>query len=134
MKNIEKYKNFVLSNLNCCKMETDLRRAEGKTPIDCERILCEDCKESFFKWFLEEYKGPILEDAEKEYLSAVLRPFRKDIVSISKYSFTEGYSEKREYIKFSSKSQSWILPSFKAGTMYKGMKTHKEYTLEELGL
>ena len=34
---------------------------------------------------------------------------------------------KREY-------ETFDLPCFKKGTMYKGMEEYKEYTLEELGL
>ena len=30
------------------------------------------------EWLEEEYKPPILDDVEKAYLSAVIKPFRKD--------------------------------------------------------
>lgn len=132
MLNIEKYKNFVLSNLNCCQMETDLRKAGCKPIVDCEHTLCEDCKEPFFKWLLEEYKEPILDDAEKEYLSAVIRPFRKKIASISKFK-TWDDSSQYIYIEMTD-SHIATLPVFPKGTMYKGMKDARHYSLKELGL
>lgn len=49
----------------------------------------------------------ILNEAERQYLSAVIRPFRDQVQSITK---------------------------FEDSTMYKGMELGKEYTLEELGL
>lgn len=132
MLNIEKYKNFVLSNLNCCQMETDLRKAGCKPIVDCEHTLCEDCKEPFFKWLLEEYKEPILDDAEKEYLSAVIRPFRKKIASISKLK-TWDDSSLYIYIEMTD-SHIATLPVFPKGTMYKNMKNARHYSLKELGL
>ena len=78
----------------------------------------------------------ILDDAEKKYLSAVIKPFRKHIITIRKiqnykyefieiviYRTDEGVS--CEVISF---------PYFNKGKMYKGMEINKEYALEELGL
>ena len=132
MKNIEKYKNFVLSNLNCCQMETDLRKAGGKPTIDCAHTLCEDCKETFFKWLLEECKEPILEEDERKYLSDVIRPFRKDVVSMSKF-ITWDDSSQYIYIEMTD-GHIATLPVFPKGTMYKGMEDGKHYSLKELGL
>lgn len=132
MKNIEKYKNFVINNLNWCQMETDVRKAGGKATIDCAHTLCEDCKESYFKWLLEEYKEPILDDVEKEYLSDVIRPFRKDVVAISKF---KTWDNRSQYIHIEMKSNySSSLPVFPKGTMYKGMEDGRYYSLKELGL
>lgn len=132
MLNIEKYKNFVINNMNWCQMETDIRKAGGKATIDCAHILCGDCKESFFKWLFEEFKEPILDDVEKEYLSDVIRPFRKKVETISKF---QNWNNTQQYIYIALKSQHYCtLPSFPKGTMYKGMETQREYTLEELGL
>ena len=70
----------------------------------------------------------ILDDAERRYLSAVIRPFRNDVEKICK---TAGGN--REWIAFYGKSY-FFLPYFDAGTMYKGMKLGHKYSLEELGL
>ena len=86
---------------------------------------------AFTKWLEEEYKPPILDDVEKAYLSAVIKPFRKNIKYIAKYTF----STEAEYVKIYLNCNDYIVfPNFKRGTMYKGMKTNKEYTLKELEL
>lgn len=78
-----------------------------------------------------EYIPPkhILDDKEKEYLSAVIRPFKKVLRYISKNSCAED-----EYILISLKNDIVCLPNFKAGTMYKGMELRKDYSLEELNI
>lgn len=132
MLNIEKYKNFVMKNLNYCQMETDMRKEGSKETIDCAHTLCEDCKESFFKWLLSEYKEPVLDDKEREYLSYGIRPFREKIECIYKHqmSYMDAY-----YIVVRLKDgDSLMYPRFKGNIMYKGMEVEKEYTLEELGL
>lgn len=87
----------------------------------------------FLEWLEEEYKPPILDDVEKAYLSAVIKPFRKDVEWIEKI---ERYDGKNEYIHITVKRNEDCceLPTFKKGTMYKGMEANKVYTLEELGL
>ena len=85
----------------------------------------------FFNWLEEEYKPPILDDAEKAYLSAVIKPFRDRVKYITKYI----YPAKEEYlliVMYNGERMSF--PTFKKETMYKGMKVYEEYTLEELGL
>lgn len=85
----------------------------------------------FFNWLEQEYKPPILDDVEKAYLSAVIKPFRKDVECIVKYMF----SEEKEFLAICLHNGEEItLPIFIRRTMYKGMKSRKEYTLEELGL
>ena len=78
----------------------------------------------------------ILADAEKDYLSAVIKPFRDRVICIKKCE-----DEQDEYIGIQLKyyaneivTDTLILPSFKKGTIYSKMETEKEYTLEELGL
>ena len=72
----------------------------------------------------------ILDDAEKRYLSAVIRPFRDRVQYIKKI---DGACE--EYIIYIQLNKDWaFLPRFRTGTMYKGMKPDHAYTLEELGL
>lgn len=85
----------------------------------------------FFNWLEQEYKPPILDDVEKTYLSAVIKPFRKDVRSITKQKNDEGYEWLRIIVE---DNKPLVLPGFKKGTMYKGMHAYKEYTLKELGL
>ena len=85
----------------------------------------------FFNWLEQEYKPPILDDVEKAYLSAVIKPFRKDVECIVKYMF----SEEKEFLAISlHNGEEMILPNFIRRTMYKGMKLRKAYTLKELEL
>lgn len=79
-----------------------------------------------------ERKEEILTDEEKEYLSAVIKPFRNRIDCITKYEYG-GYDEQYIIIK-SIKDEKYYLPEFASNTMYKGMELDKEYTLEELGI
>lgn len=78
---------------------------------------------------------PILDDIEKRYLSNIIKPFRNKVKYIRKIgSPTENY----EYIRICYKDHNYTnvlnFPDFKVGTMYKGMKQDKLYTLKELGL
>lgn len=85
------------------------------------------------EWMAEPYKEPILDDVEKEYLSAVIKPFRNKIMYIAIYNT---YSMKKQYVHIGLKGNdvSVNLPYFKANTLYKGMEANKHYSLEELGL
>ena len=71
----------------------------------------------------------ILDDAERKYLSAVIRPFRDRVKYIEKINCAC-----KEYIYIQVNRDWTILPLFKEGTMYKGMKPNHGYSLEELGL
>lgn len=84
----------------------------------------------FLEWLEEEYKPKILEEKEKEYLAAVIKPFRKRIKYIEKINNTNS----DQFISISLANDYCGLPNFNKGTMYKGMELNKHYTLEELGL
>lgn len=76
-----------------------------------------------------ERKEEILDEAEKRYLRAVIRPFRDRVEYIEK----EWCFGNREYIIIAIKdSEELIFPAFKENTKYKNMELGKEYTLEEL--
>ena len=85
----------------------------------------------FLEWLEEEYVPEILTEREKTYLSAVIKPFRKDVRSITKQENNEGYEWLRIIVE---DNKPLVLPGFEKETMYKGMKVYEEYTLEELGL
>lgn len=130
MLNIEKYKDIVLENLNNCHLETSLRGLYGEKVVYCPHTNCGECKDRFLKWLLSEYKEPILNDAEKEYLSAVIKPFKRDVKYICKRLTNRGY-----YIAIIvNEFDTMNFPFFLHNTMYKGMELDKSYTLKELGL
>lgn len=80
-------------------------------------------------WLEEEYEPTILTDKEKAYLSAVIKPFREEVETIEKTSFS-GY----EQLQISDGDTIMAFPCFEKGTMYKGMEKDRDYTLKELGL
>lgn len=78
---------------------------------------------------LFERKEEILDETEKKYLASIIKPFRNKVESIRKKA------SNKEFISIELKDEASIdFPYFKKGTMYKGMKENKEYTLKELGL
>lgn len=87
----------------------------------------------FLSWLEEEYVPDILTDKEKDYLSALIKPFRNEVECIEK---VESYYGENEFIHITMKKDDDYceLPDFENGTMYKGMEANKKYTLEELGL
>ena len=74
----------------------------------------------------------ILDEEEKEYLKAVIKPFRNKIKHIQKIKI---FMENEAYIEIATKDDDTAcLPSFDQDKMYKGMEVDKKYSLEELGL
>ena len=127
MLNIEKYKDEILhtgQDITCCVNELI---HNGICREDCR-----ECQADAMKWLLSEASESILNDSEKKYLSAVIKPFRDKVKYIEKMS-SDYYDE--VYIVIGIKDDENIVsPVFKENKMYKRMKTEKEYTLEELGL
>lgn len=86
----------------------------------------------------------ILDKKEKEYLSAVIKPFRERVISITKHSYNKDLCfisiviEPKKEIKhmlFEGEMEEIFLPLFKKNSlMYQGMELEKKYTLEELDL
>ena len=130
MLNIEKYKNIVLKNLDACSIDERLPRKfiNGY----CKGFNCEGCGERVLKWLLEEAKEPVLDDVEKEYLSAVIKPFRKMIAYIVK---AQDFDDGKQCIRIILQNGDGMhFPYLDDDEMYKGMEVNKEYSLKELGL
>ena len=75
----------------------------------------------------------ILDEVEKRYLKAVIRPFKNRVKSVAK---AESVFANKQFIKINLNVPSdWMtLPDFEKCSMYNGMLENKEYTLKELGL
>ena len=133
MKNIEKYEK----ELKKYGVYFALTK-EGKL-VSCNGICCASC--SFYNccaikrmnWLLQEYKEPILTDEEKEYLSAVIKPFKNSILYIDKFKLVDGFQQIRITLEDEHYFSVIELPPFD-NDMYKGMGTDKFYSLEDLGL
>lgn len=77
-----------------------------------------------------ERKKEILNKAEKEYLSGVIRPFRDEIRGIVKEKIND-----KNWISIDFKNDACMdFPNLKKKDDYKGMEVGKLYSLEELGL
>ena len=75
-------------------------------------------------------KEDILNEAEKEYLSGVIRPFRDEIRGIVKEKFND-----KNWISIDFKNDVCMdFPNLDKKEDYKNMEAGKMYTLEELGL
>lgn len=130
MINIEKYKDEML---NAIENGDDLIDALCSAFYNNSQDAAGDL--DVLNWLCGEYKEPILNEEEKKYLSAVIKPFRDRVVSISKRILKRTLAE-RSYIEINidNGEDNISLPYFEKGTMYKNMERNKEYTLEELGL
>ena len=73
-----------------------------------------------------------LDDVEKEYLSAVIKPFRKMIAYIVK---AQDFDDGKQCIRIILQNGDGMhFPYLDDDAMYKGMEVNKEYSLEELDL
>lgn len=72
----------------------------------------------------------ILDEAEKRYLKAVIRPFKNRVRYISKEKCYDGDC----FISIELDDENINFPYFKKETMYNGMEEDKKYTLKELEL
>ena len=77
----------------------------------------------------------ILTEKEKEYLLAVIKPFKDKVTYIAKQQGFK-YNEKIpvEFIIIYVDDEKIILPSYGKGVLYKDMKLMEKYTVEDLGL
>ena len=96
---------------------------------------------SFFEaiktWLDMEHVEPILDEAEKRYLSAVIRPFRNRVQYIAKIFADDACVYRINcyiFIHFNDGSDDMDFPLFNESKMYKGMAINRPYTLKELGL
>ena len=135
MKNIEKYYDAIkhklqttdVLNLYCTVNE--IRTGCDDCP---EGRNCRECCLKNLEWLNQEYKDPILDDVEREYLSAVIKPFRKKILCIRK---SKDPRKGKNYIKIEfCDGDRMFFPNLSNDEMYKGMEPDRNYTLEELGL
>lgn len=134
MKNIEKYHDAIKQKLQKSNTENlgcavfDIRTGSS----DCGDCDCKECCIKSFEWLNQEYKDLILCDVEREYLSAVIKPFRKKISYIRK---SKDSCKGKKYIKIVlCDGDTMYFPHLANDAMYKGMKLDRNYTLEELGL
>ena len=127
---------------NCCK--SSLKCSECPfDKVNCETgngrswVLNKDMySDKFLDQTIEVEVPDILNKEEKEYLSAVIKPFRHRIAYIVK--MFEPFKDRERIVIYYRNCYNVIkcfeLPEFKSEMMYKNMELGKKYTLEELGL
>lgn len=124
----EELTNYCRGKIIC--PECFLRNVRCCTSNDCWVYHKDLYSDKFLDQTIEVEVPDILTKEEKEYLSAVIKPFKDKIDYIQKRISNFG-----EYIVIMLEGDNaLLLPYFKENTMYKGMKKKKEYKLEELGL
>lgn len=133
MKNFEKYKDYLVKAIALCNSD-ELLKLAGIDLTEVYKANYYENKKSLVDWLLQDYKKPILEEDEREYLAAVIRPFKENVCTVCKKYIQSCSGLSYEYIVVKLNAERWGFPKFVEGTMYKGMKLDKEYSLEELGL
>ena len=115
MLNIEKYKDEIIEEYQNL-IKTTAIDGDGNRMNEAIKIIAyKHCGKTLigasnsFIWLCEEYKEPILDEAEKTYLREVIRPFRWNVKFISKEI---GFVECRYRIKIVVKQ------SFRTGSHY----------------
>lgn len=122
-------------------------------PYKDESVWCEDKESEIIicsfvvpifqniKWkdseptYIEDIISPqILDEAERQYLSAVIRPFRDEVQYIVKTDNGCHLDYCQLRIGFPNASDDIYLPCFRESDMYKGMKLGWAYSLRELRL
>lgn len=118
--------NFeIVKNLTCSQLKREIKELSNKV-----NYLIEQLQELINEESKKEEDKPILDEVEKKYLKAVIKPFKDRIVSISK----EENNNEDCFICIELRDDVLCLPYFKENTMYRGMELDKKYTLKELGL
>ena len=119
-------RNGKRASEECCHIP------ESFDPVSGSDEFCKKCLGESLEWLNQEYKEPILDDAEKEYLSAVIKPFRKMIAYIVK---AQDFDDGKQCIRIILQNGDGMhFPYLDDDEMYKGMEVNKEYSLEELDL
>ena len=140
MKNIEKYENEISQLVNdgddiVCSIATVAGIIKENS---CSTRCCKECQKECLEWMYSEYNEPILSDDEKDIIKEMLDVILKfgcEVNYVRKYDGICG----KAYILLSytnsltKYSDSMTTPWFK-NDKFKGMKSDKEYTLEELGI
>ena len=98
----------------------------------------ENCEGIDTNWcYSTDMLEPVLTGEEKQYLEAVLMPFKNRVLYVEKAI----YDVNRAFLRIRIKSilgensqESILLPYFNPEKMYVGMEETRRYTIEELGL
>lgn len=131
MLNKQKYQKEIEEILlDHLAVSTDGQIGDCRNKMSCSGCIFDggDCRKKVKDWLNSD--SDILSNKEKQYLQNVVKPFQQKVKYICKYTYNN-----TERIGIAIDADANIfLPTFKKGTMYKGMKVNKNYTLAALGL
>ena len=138
MKNIEKYYYAITDNLKSKSGENlgcavfDIRHGND----DCGDTDCLECCLKSLEWLNAEYKGHILNLADKEIVKAMIDFAHKcgvDVIHV--YKFQDKTNGVYIYCEYKYKENKDVIASpWLPKNMFKGMEPERGYTLEELGI
>ena len=82
------------------------------------------------------YNSRVLDNAEREYLKTVLKPFHDRVKYVEKVHdyHIDNHIDSMEYLFIQLHDGKLEFPDFDSGEMYCGMELNKRYTLDELGI
>lgn len=135
--NLEHYKEDLkeILKINFGNPRGTIRKIREKFGCQIKVKSGEYATDVLLEWMNQPYKEPILDDVEREYLSAVIKPYKNKVTFIAK---SKDAYEAKYFISIVVNGnygrEAIHLPWFKENTMYKGMEIGKHYTLKELGL
>lgn len=135
--NLQHYKEDLkeILKINFDNPRGTIRKIREKFGCQIEVKRGEYATDVLLEWMDQPYKEPILNDKEREYLSAVIKPYKNKVTFIAKSKDTY---EAKYFISIVVNGnygrEAIHLPWFKENTMYKNMEIGKHYTLKELGL
>lgn len=122
--NIMECENCPLKYVNCSYSDEDKELWIDNKDLYSDKLLDYEV----------EIEENILNEKEKEYLRAVIKPFRDRVSSIKKVEINDKYFISiKIQSKFTLSKEPIDLPMFN-NDMYKGMESNKNYTLEDLDL
>lgn len=130
-----KNNNCCRSSLNCSECLFD--RVNCGTGNENSWVINKDIySDKFLDKIITVEVPDILDKEEKEYLSAVIKPFRHRIAYIVK--MLDPFKDNEKIVIYYRNCYNVIkcfeLPAFKSEMMYKNMIIAQSYTLEDLGL
>ena len=131
--NLQHYKEELKKMFNEYYEEPSkiIREIEALIGAEIKGYGFQSCTDAILIWMAQPYKEQILDNVERKYLSEVIKPFRKEVATISKFNAFDG----SQYIYIEMKDRRGSnLPTFPKGTMYKGMIDGMHYSLKELRL
>ena len=125
--NIVECKNCPLKYINCSYSDKDKELWIYHKNLYSDKLL---------DYEIEIEEPDILSKAEKEYLSAVIKPFRDRVIFIKKVKCANNnyFISIKISSELSQSGEERIYFPFFQNDMYKRMESNKDYTLEDLDL